>query len=315
MVFKNEFSWSKSKDSCFKECPRKYYFNHYGSWNGWIAAEEDRTKRIYYLKQLKNKEIWVGQRVHETIEYILRQFRIGNKITLGHAIATLRKRFDEDFMQSSLREYTGFRSKAHKFFEDEYGIEINDEEKVSLFKKAELCLTNFFNSDIFMEIRRTPVEDWITLEDFLSFDFEGNKIGLSIDFAMKKEGKIILYDWKTGRERLADFDLQLTCYALYLAQKFNISPENIEARIFNIAIDKQDIFEINVEKLDEIKNYIRTSIKEMKDLLEDVNENTAKEEDFEKKEGFYCARCNFRKICLEGWGDNPEPKTNPKSAS
>ena len=306
MVFKNEFSWSKSRDNSFKECPRKYFFNHYGFWNGWIAAEDDRIKRIYYLKKLSTKEIWIGQIVHEVIEYVLKQFRLGNKITLSHAIAILRKKFDGDFIQSSLKEYTGFSSKAHKFFEDEYGIKINDEEKADLFKKAESCLTNFFNSDIFMEIRRTPLEDWIALEDFLSFDFEGSKVYLSIDFAMKKDNKIILYDWKTGRERLADYDLQLTCYALHIAQKFNISPENIEARIFNLAIDKQDVFEINVKKLDEIKNYIRTSIKDMKDLLENVDENIAKEEDFEKKEGFYCARCNFRKICLEGWGQSPK---------
>ena len=303
MVFKNEFSWSKSRDGIFKECQKKYFFNHYGFWNGWIASEDDRIKRIYYLKKLSTKEVWLGSIIHETIEYVLKQFRIGNTIGLTHAIAILEKRFKSDFEMSKLKEYTGFKSNAHKFFEDEYGIEISEEKKKELFEKAQLCLTNFFNSDIFMEIRRTPIDDWIALEDFLSFDFEGTRVFLSIDFAMRKGDKIVLYDWKTGKERLADFDLQLSLYALYVAEKFGISPENIETRIFNLAIDKVDPFNINTNKLEEMRNYVRKSVLEMKKLLRDVRDNEAYEEDFEKREGYWCARCSFRKVCLGEWKD------------
>ena len=313
MVFKNEFSWSKSRDGLFKECKRKYFFNHYGFWNGWIASEEDRVKRIYYLKKLSTKEVWMGSVVHEVIEFVLKRFRIGavnrndpsgpSEVSLSHALVILRKRMESDFEMSKLKEYTGFMSKAHKFYEDEYGVEISNEAKMELFSKAELCVTNFFNSDIFMEIRRTPVEDWITLEDFLSFDFRETKVYLSIDFAMRKGDKIILYDWKTGKERLADFDLQLGLYALYVAEKFGMSAENIEARIFNVAIDKVDLFEVDEARLEEMRSYIRGSVLEMKKLLVDVRENEASEEDFEKSEGFWCSRCNFRKVCLEGWGE------------
>ena len=55
--FKNEFSWSKSRDNIFNECKKEYFFNHYGFWNGWDNHEEERIKKIYYLKQLKTKEI------------------------------------------------------------------------------------------------------------------------------------------------------------------------------------------------------------------------------------------------------------------
>ncbi|MBU3923319.1 MAG: PD-(D/E)XK nuclease family protein [Nanoarchaeota archaeon] len=300
--FRNEFSWSKSRASVFKECPRKYWFNHYGFWNGWLASEEDRVKRIYYLKKLLVKELWIGSLVHEVVAFILRKFRFGEVISLSYATAFLKKRFDSDFEMSKVKEYTGFSSRAHKFFEDEYGIGISDDEKGKMLEKAKRCLRNFFNSDVFMEIRRTPVEDWVTLEDFLSFDFEGTRIFLSIDFAMKKGDKIILYDWKTGDERLADFDLQLSLYALYVAGKFGISAERIETRIFNLAIDKVDSFEVDEGKLERMRGYVRGSVLEMKKLLRDVTDNEAVEGDFEKCEGFWCSRCNFRKVCLEGWG-------------
>jgi len=148
-----------------------------------------------------------------------------------------------------------------------------------------------------MEIRRTKLEDWVTLEDFLSFDFQGTKIYLSIDFAMKVGDKIILFDWKTGEERLASFDLQLTLYSLYVIKKFGISTDKIETRIFNLTIDKIDNFIIDDEKIDEIKRYMQESISKMKKLLRDDSNNEAKEEDFEKNEGFRCSRCNFKKVC------------------
>jgi len=307
MVFKNEFSWSKSRDGLFKECRRKYFFNHYGSWNGWIASEDDRIKRIYYLKKLSAKELWMGAVVHEVIEFILRKFRVGEVISLGHALAILRKRMESDFAISKLKEYTGFMSKAHRFFEDEYGIEISDEERRGLAGKAEKCLKNFYNSDIFMEIRQAPIEDWITLEDFLSFDFEGTKVFLSIDFAMKVGDKVVLYDWKTGGERKADYKLQLSLYALYVSEKFGIPAERIRAEMFYLALGesgKVDSFEVSLEGLEETREYLRASVLEMKKLLMDVAENEPlPEKDFEKSEGFWCQRCNFRKVCLEGWGD------------
>lgn len=299
MVFKNEFSWSKSRDSLFKECPKKYYFNHYGFWNGWIASEDERVKRIYYLKKLNGKEVWVGSQVHGIIEFVLKRFRAGEEISLSHALSILRKRMESDFVMSKLGGYTGFNSKAHRFFEDEYGIEISEEVKQGLFNKANQCLRNFFNSDVFMEIRRTPIEDWITLEDFLSFDFSGNKIYLSIDFAMRKGGKVVLYDWKTGGERRSDYELQLSLYALYVAEKFGIMPEKIDAKMFYLAIDKIDSFDIDSGKLKETKDYIGASILEMKKLLSDISENQASEGEFRKSEGYWCSRCSFRKVCLQ----------------
>ena len=305
MVFKNEFSWSKSRDSLFKECKRKYFFNHYGFWNGWIASEDDRVKRIYYLKKLSGKEVWMGSKVHDVIEFILRRFRIGEEVGLSHALAVLRKRMESDWDISKAGGYTGFASKAHRFFEDEYDVEISENEEAELFDKAERCLKNFYNSDIFMEIRRVPVEDWIALEDFLSFEFEGTQVYLSIDFAVRVNGRIILFDWKTGKDWKSDYELQLGLYALYVSEKLGIPADKITAKMFYLALGaegKVDSFEVSSEWLEEVRQVLRESILEMKKLLQDVTENEALEGDFEKSKGFWCSRCSFRKVCLESWG-------------
>ena len=304
MVFRNEFSWSKSRDGLFKECKRKYFFNYYGFWNGWVASEEERVKQIYYLKKLSTKESWVGLSVHRVIEFILKRFRVGEEISLSHALVFLRKRMESDFTMSKFGGYSGFKSNAHRFFEDEYGIEINEIDKKKLFEKAEFCLRNFYNSDIFMEIRKMPIENWITLEDFLSFDFEGTKIYLSIDFAMRVGDKIILFDWKTGQERRADYELQLGLYSFFVAEKFGVSPEKIVAKMFYLGLGtegRDDSFEIDSESLKDVKRVLRKSILEMKKFLRTPEKNEAIEEDFEKSEGYWCSRCSFRKACLGEW--------------
>jgi len=236
----------------------------------------------------------------------LKRFRAGEEIGLSHAVAILRKRMESDFAMSKLGGYSGFKSKAHRFFEDEYDIPISEEVREVLFEKAEKCLNNFYNSDIFMEIRRAPIEDWVTLEDFLSFDFEDTRVYLSIDFAMKVGDKIVLFDWKTGRERKADYELQLGLYALYVSEKFGIPAEKIIAKMFYLALGaegKVDSFEVDSERLEEVKLVLRGSILEMKGLLREEKENLAAEEDFERSEGFWCSRCSFRKVCLGEWRD------------
>jgi hypothetical protein len=42
-TFKNEISWSKSRDETFKTCPRQYWFAYYGFWNGWLKDGPERT--------------------------------------------------------------------------------------------------------------------------------------------------------------------------------------------------------------------------------------------------------------------------------
>jgi hypothetical protein len=307
--FKNEFSWSKSRDNCFRECERKYYYNHYGFWNGWMNWAHEKTKRIYYLKKISIKEVWIGQILHEIIEWILKKFRLGEHIGLSHAIAVLKKRLDSEYIISKIKEYSGFSSKTTKLFEHEYKIKIDSYEKQKLFEYAGQCLVNFYNSDTFMEIRKTPIEDWILLEDFLKFSFNNNKIFLSIDFAMKKNDKIILYDWKTGKERGADFDMQLMLYSMYIQEKFNIKPENIIAKIFNLSIDRVDDFFVNKIKIEKMKGYMEESIQRMKGKLLNIEQNIARESDFKKIypdneiSKYPCSRCNYLKICKGKWKD------------
>lgn len=308
MTFINKFSWSKSRDESLKTCERKYYFNYYGYWNGWDRFADERTKKIYYLKKINSKEIWIGQVVHEIIEEILKNLKAKKETTLEESMLELKKKLDSGFTQSQLKKYTGFSSKLNKLFEHEYEIKITKEEKEKIFQKAGQCIINFYNSEILKEIKKAKKEDLLLVEDLLKFNFEGESIFLSIDFAMKKGNKIILYDWKTGKEKFQKFDLQMMLYSLYAKEKWGLENEQIIAKVFNVSIYQISEFKVNKEKLEKAKQYMKESIKHMKSKLLYPQYNKAREEDFKKiheesENKYPCNKCNFKKICKGKWAN------------
>ena len=298
MELKNEFSWSKSRDDLFNSCKRKYYYDKYGSWNGWKLSVDKRIREIYILKNLSNRYIWIGKTVHEIIKYFLIQLKAGKQLTLSHLIFRLRKKLEEDFEESKSGIYHQFPKKCG-LVEHEYNNSISPNEWEELYKKAEKCIMNFYNSDILNDIKNVDINNWIFLEDFLSFDFEGTKVYLCIDFAIKNdENKIILYDWKTGKERYVEMDIQLACYALYVMEKFNLKPEEIIVKKYNVSLDKEDQFNIDQKTIEEIKIYMRKSIDKMKNILVDKKNNIADEKNFPKTSNIRnCLGCNFKKVC------------------
>lgn len=297
-MIQNEFSWSKSRDELFKECKRKYYFNYYGCWGGWDETAPERIRELYILKNLSTRQAWIGKTVHETIKNYLLQLKIGNDLSSSSITYQLKKKLKAEFEFSNAGNYRTFPKKVG-LVEHEYKKIISKEEWDELFDYAEKCIINFYNSDALREIKKEPLENWLFLEDFLHFDFEGTKIYLSIDFAIKNsDNKIILYDWKTGKERDSEMDIQLACYALYVLQKWNLNPACITVDRYNVALDKEDRFNINSEVIEKIKSHMSDSIQKMKEILSDKTKNLAIESNFSKTTDIKkCLRCNFRKVC------------------
>ena len=177
MQLKNEFSWSKSRDEVFKECKRKYYFDKYGSWNGWNAGAGERTKKLYQLKKLSTRQVWLGKIIHEAIEHFLTELKAGNHLPLNTLLLLLNQELRSRYQSSEAGLYRTFHKKGG-LIEHEHNKVITKEEKEELFKLAEKCVRNFYNSEVLKEIKSLDVAKWLSLEEFLSFDFEGIKIAV-----------------------------------------------------------------------------------------------------------------------------------------
>ncbi len=296
---KNEFSWSKSRDEVFKTCLRQYWFTYYGYWNGWLENAPERTRQIYVLKNLKNRQMWAGEKVHECIQRSLYNIRRGIKVLPVDEIVTITlDQMRAEFRSSRQKNYWR-KPKSCALFEHEYEIELADDQWKETANNVETCLRNFYASDIYDGLKSHPQDQWLEVEDFSSFHLDDTRINLAIDCAIKEGDEIYLYDWKTGKSLSEDLSIQLACYALYAMEKWGVHPESLQIIEYNLSFDKSNWFQITQGEVEDIKGYIKGSIKDMQSLLVDPEGNVPVEEGrFSRVEDdLVSGRCNFRKVC------------------
>ena len=296
--FKNKFSWSVSRNDIFRKCHRMYYYQYYGFWGGWDFAADKRTRTIYILKQLQNRQMWAGSKVHECIENTLNEIKTGiGKIDIKQKIETTLNLMRKEFLSSKNKKYFA-DPKTCALFEHEYGLDVSQEEWQSNADNVVDCLKKFFNSDVYEEISQLSDNQWLELKQFPFFYLEDFKIYAVLDFAFRKNDEIFIYDWKTGREDPEKDKFQLACYGLFAAQKWNIKTDKVKLVDFYLSNDNQNEFSWEDFEIDEIQDQIINSINEMIDMLDDPQKNIATEDCFQFAESDQvCLYCNYKKIC------------------
>ncbi len=297
---KNTFSWSVSRDAVFRECPRKYYYNHYGFWGGWRKDADQYTRETYVLKQLKTRAVWIGQVVHECVARSLQNLSRGVPLLeLDEILSITRSRMRQDFRQSRSGMYR-LDPKVHcGLFEHEYEEDVTDEEWKETADTVDACLRTFYESDQFRSLRDMDPKSFLEVEQLSSFYLDGLQVWIKMDCATREGDRIAVWDWKTGRrEGDPGLTVQMACYAYYARQAFRVELENVETRRFDLYRGTLRTQRVSDRELDENLAYIGGSIKDMLGMLEDAKANIAIEERFRKVEQpNICFRCNFLKIC------------------
>ncbi|MFH1754563.1 MAG: PD-(D/E)XK nuclease family protein [Candidatus Latescibacterota bacterium] len=298
-VLKNKFSWSVSRDRCFLECARKYYFNYYGHWGGWERGAAERTRNIYILKQLKNMSIWVGEVVHDCIARSLQNVSRGiPTLPLAEILAITRDRMRQDFRSSRAKKYWQNPKANCGFFEHEYELDVPDEDWKNSAEQVDQCLTTFYQSPHFREFKDLQPSAFLEIEQFSSFPLHGIDINIKLDCAYRKNDRIVIWDWKTGKSVLSGGSLQMACYTYYAMNTFTVSAPQVTAILYDLYQDTIHEQIITQRSLAELVTYIEGSIKDMMALLTDPQQNTASENAFAKAESRpVCLRCNFLKVC------------------
>jgi hypothetical protein len=74
--------WSYSRRSTLEQCPRKYYFDYYGSALH-RAASDPQKARLRGLKKLQNRHERAGEIVHQVIADYFRKAQQGDVLNAG----------------------------------------------------------------------------------------------------------------------------------------------------------------------------------------------------------------------------------------
>jgi CRISPR/Cas system-associated exonuclease Cas4 (RecB family) len=298
MEFKNEFSWSVTRDDTFRKCQRMYFFQHYGSWGWWEHNADDRTRMIYTLKQLQSRQIWAGNNVHACIDNTIKEIKERvQKIDTARQIDSTLALMREEFVSSKNKIYLS-NPKSCALFEHEYGLDVSNAEWKSNADKVVECLKQFFSSDIYQEILQLSENQWLELEQFPYFYLNDVNIYTVLDFAFHRNDEIIIYDWKTGRENPEKDKFQLACYGLFAIQKWNTKGENINLVDFYLSSGNQNEFNFEDFEVAKIQDQIMNSTDEMIDMLDDPILNIAREDLFPLTDNVQtCNYCSYSKIC------------------
>lgn len=293
----NEFSWSRTRAGIFEECRRRYYLHYYGSWGGWEASSDPTTRALYVLKQLGTRQMWAGRLVHEAIERGLLAFRDGFALSEGSLIDDTLRQMREEWRGSRAGVYRA-SPKRTGLFEHEYGVPVKDSEWQALRDHVVRCLRNFHRLALFAEIKRTPVDRWVLIEDVGSFLFEGVRLFTAPDFGYwNTAGRLQLVDWKTGGNG-GDAALQLGGYALYALEVLHVDPARVDLLEVNLRDARVIAHPWDPAALDRVRDHVRLSIRAMRAYLKDAALNLAEEAAFEKTEDLrICRWCNFRGVC------------------
>jgi hypothetical protein len=303
--FKNEFSWSVSRDALFKECKRKYYYNYYGSWGGWDKNHADETTRtLYVLKNLQNRWQWKGSTVHHEIERVLTELvSTGGLTPLEKSKKRVTELMRSDFRYSRdglYRQKDGSLKNATALYEHEYETGTPDEVWKQTYDEAILCLESFFRSDVLEEIKKLPKEKIISIESMTAsaFSFNPEKVFVKLDLAYEKGDRVEIVDWKTGAGE-AD-RLQFLVYTIYAVEELEVPREQVSLTEYSLLGDGPKAHSFSSGELNEGVEYINDSIAGMKSLLRNPAGNIAVMTDFLRTDNErICENCSFRKICFD----------------
>lgn len=295
--FKNELSWSVTRDKLFRDCLRKYYWNYYGSWNGWRTTSPDSARLAYRLKNMTRLPMWAGSVVHDTIESTLRAVRSGMRPTLDEAQGEARRRLNEGWFSSVEKKWRRDPKRSINLFEHYYGEGITKEQRLDLRQHVFNCLERFFAGAAYAKLREIGHEHWVALEDFDQFELMGVKVWVVLDVAIKDGDEIVIFDWKTGEPRDADAE-QVSVYALFAMSKWQTPPEKLQTRLVYLKHDEERVARPDATALIDLRERVTTSIAAMRDLLVAPEDNEADIDDFPMIDDMAkCAQCEFKQLC------------------
>ena len=282
------FSWSASRHDTFATCRRRYYYSYYAS------LEDDEVRR---LKKLSALPLWAGSVVHDTIESFL---RTNDSLPSPEEREALVRSVVHSGMVGDWRESEA-GSLRFRLFEHEYEQPVEAEDKKILVGTVMRSLRNFFGSPTLNEAYAAGRDNWLSVEDLVSFEFAGVPVLLRMDLAFRdRAGRVVIVDWKTGRSEGRFSEIQLAGYALYAhAQGWAKEPEQIRTELAYLAIPRYVRRSVTGQTLERARRFIELSAGSMRGRLVDPVANLARLEDFpmiEKPQ--VCRRCNFRKLCF-----------------
>ena len=305
---KNTFSWSFSAAESFEQCRRRRFWSKYGMWNGWAKNATPEQKRAYRLCKMDNRWGLMGQAAENAIMWVLRQHQQGNPVDADGAWKTIARPFmtkkwtesKEGNWRNAPKRFCCLRGHYYKTLKDE------NEAKRALATQIQNCIDNFIQKVLPRIKKIQPHQEFQiatpeTGGDVEHFIYEGVKIYSIPDYAYKIGDEVHIHDWKAGKIKAEQHQMQLSLYALWAIVKHGATLNKIFLYVEYLNEGQVLPFQLSEKEMDLAKTFMSDSVGEMTEYLVDhdrsQNEPLPKEEWELTSDLTNCKQCNFYELC------------------
>jgi hypothetical protein len=296
--FKNEFSWSWSRHQAFERCKRLYWYQHYGFWGGWKTSSPARE--IYIQKRLNSRPQWLGTKIHEAVEWTLREVRAGRRPPPRYVVDRTLEQARREIEDSARERYRENPKKYPGFAEHYYGQSVSSADWDETLGEMERQLVGFFDSAVFLRLVRVP-QQIVEIEELQQVELAGVPVWVSLDVLVRDEaGGFVVIDWKTGAAHdPATVVQQLGVYAAYVRQRYMSDDGEVRVMYANLRHGDHEVRVVTGDLVTQAVGRIEKSASAMTSLLDDAAENIANVQSFPMLEegSSVCATCVYRRSC------------------
>ena len=295
-----DFSWSQSRRSTFRECPRKYYWQYYGSHNGWLDETVAEAKRAWRLKKITNLYMVLGTIVHElAAESILRVRGGGAAPDAADLIREGRARLNRAWLMSQQREEWERRpGKVTMLMEFYRGSGPSRDLIETIRDKLHTCLRHLLSSESFREAVEAPMVEVKEVDRLDFVELDGVKVYAQPDLLYRLGDAWRIVDWKTGN-RHASHAPQLRTYAVYLQERGDLPKGPVIGRLEYLGTGESASAPISDRDCAEEREKLADSVSAMRTYLTDPvrNEALPREKFSLRKDTRRCPQCPFFELC------------------
>jgi CRISPR/Cas system-associated exonuclease Cas4 (RecB family) len=295
-----EFSWSQSRRSMFRECPRRYFWNYYGAHNGWLRDAPEEARTAWRLKKISNLHMTLGNVVHDVAAEAIQRVRGGGDVPSGpELIEAGRSRMNRAWQQSRQREDWERNPGRHPMMMEFYrGTGPSQDLVVKIRERLYACLRHLPASESFREAVESPQVEVKEVDRLDYLDLNGIKLYARPDLLYRLGDAWRIVDWKTGG-RAAGHAAQLRTYAVYLRERPDLPAGPIIGRLEYLSDGESISVPITDRDIAEERRAIQDSVENMRTYLAEPLRNAAKPmSEFPLTDNRrWCSSCNFFELC------------------
>jgi len=229
--------WSISKRDLLEQCPRRYYYQQYGS--SARTATNDRLKEpLQFYRKLSNSWLLAGILLHAKIREAFQALRNGHGPEPEEIASAIRWRWEKVRGTSIQFAKSGDLEQAvGKALLLEYVFEHLDADKMweEAGDRLVRALRGFLTLPELERFRRGGLMPGAAIEQRVKVEGPGFQMRGQIDLAWPENGRVTVADWKSGGRSGGDSDLQLLAYALAAKQHFNCGLGDLD--LYRVELD------------------------------------------------------------------------------